>query len=80
MELNDFPRHIIDKTIKEILQPIPETKNDNQEYNTSMTIPYEKGISEKLCRKARKFNVSVKYCKNKSLKSKLKTNNIIPRT
>ena len=77
MELNDFPRHIIDKTIKEILQPIPETKNDNQEYNTSMTIPYEKGISEKLCRKARKFNVSVKYCKNKSLKSKLKTNNII---
>ena len=52
MELNDFPRHIIDKTIKETLQPIPKTKNDNQEYNISMTIPYEKGISKKLCRKA----------------------------
>ena len=61
MELNDFPENIVKKTIKNHLKKRdkPRKENDEVQQQIPLYLPYEKGISEKISRLAKKYNVKV---------------------
>ena len=75
MELNDFPENIVKKTIKNHLKKRdkPRKENDDVQQQIPLYLPYEKGISEKISRLAKKYNVKVVNKKGKSLENILKT-------
>ena len=75
MALNDFPKRIIEKTIREALTENRELNrtNEKEENMISMYLPYEKGISENIQRISKGFNVKVIHKKNKSLKNIVNT-------
>ena len=75
MALNDFPQDVISKTITETLkyqygkrknERVNESENDLKIY-----LPYEKGISERLSRLAKKFHVKIVHKSTISLKQRM---------
>ena len=75
MELNDFPENIVKKTIKNHLKKQDKLRkeNDDVQQQIPLYLLYEKGISEKISRLAKKYNVKVVNQKGKSLENILKT-------
>ena len=72
IKLNDFPSNVIDKVIHETLNNTHhnnDNKRENNENEIIMHIPYERGISEKISRKAKRFGITTRFTKTKSLKS-----------
>ena len=72
MELNDFPKQLVEKTIEDTLSTERrELKKNDSKGNIEMYIPFERNISEKIKRKAETFGIETRFSRNKSLKSKL---------
>ena len=72
MELNDFPKQLVERTIKDTLSTERrELKKNDSKGNIEMYIPFERNISEKIKRKAETFGIETRFSRNKSLKSKL---------
>ena len=76
MELNDFPKTLVQKTIKNTLHKDIENKIQEDDYSLKLFLPYEKGISEQISRICRKFNVRVVHTKGRSLKNIVKEKHI----
>ena len=75
MDLNDFPKHIVRKTINKLLEPKNgENVTDEHENMVKLFIPFEKGISQKLAKVCRKYNMKLIHTKAKQLKSMFKPN------
>ena len=75
MQLNDYPKQLVKKTIKNSMRHRAGNKadkvNSEIENNIKLYLPYEKGITEKISRIAAKYNVSVIHINNTSLKNKV---------
>ena len=78
MELNDFPKTLVQKTIRKTLNPaLKQNKiDDNNSNRIPLFIPYEKGLSEGISRVAKKFNVRLVNTKGTSLKQVVQTKQI----
>ena len=76
MQLNEFPKNIIKRTMRETLQPKRQKKNNDNdnEKMIKMYLPYEKGISEKIASISRKFNIRLINTKGKTLKNLVNVN------
>ena len=77
MELNGFPKKLTERTIKNSLKEKvnKEASNDDENW-INLYLPYEKGISEKIAKFSKKYNVKVVHTKSKSLKNVLKQKQI----
>ena len=66
--------YIIERAIKETLQERKSIqKNDDEVEMIRMFLPYEKGLSEKISRTCKKYNVKLIHTQSKALKNVLKT-------
>ena len=74
MELNDFPKKLIQKTIKNTLNRETENKNKEDDNSIKLFLPYERGISEQITKMSKNYNVKVVHTKGKSLQSLVKEN------
>ena len=74
MQLNDFPSNVVKRTIKESLKPNEKKKvrDDDEENMIKMYLPYEKGVSEKIAAKCKRYNVKLVNTKGKTLGNALK--------
>ena len=66
MELNDFPKKLIEKTIKNTLNRETENKNKEDDNSIKLFLPYERGISEQITKMSKNYNVKVVHTKGKS--------------
>ena len=75
MQLNDYPKPLVKKTIINLMRHHVGNKadkvNSEIENNIKLYLPYEKGITEKISRIAAKYSVSVIHINNTSLKNKV---------
>ena len=74
MQLNDFPKRLVEKTIESSIKYDGKKRKDNDkiiENTIKLFLPYEKGITEKIARIGVKYNVSVVHANNPSLKNKV---------
>jgi len=74
MELNDYPQNIVKKTINNCLRKDNrrKTKQDIEQNQIMLYLPYEQGISERIAAIGRKYNIRVVNKKGISLKNHLK--------
>ena len=72
MELNDFPKKLIQKTIKNTLNRETENKNKEGDNSIKLFLPYERGISEQISKMSKNCNVKVVHTKGKSLQNLVK--------
>ena len=71
MELNNYPPSLVRRTIKSTISNRPKKKPPNEENEIVAYIPYEIGISEKLKSLSNRFNVKLRFTRNKALKQKV---------
>ena len=74
MELNDFPRNLVKKTIGNTLNAMEKRTKENTIENEPIPLflPYEKGISEEIAKMSKKYNVRIVHTKNLSLVNKIR--------
>ena len=74
MEMNEFPKNIVERVIKETLHETENTKkNDDENEMIRMFLPYQKGLSENISRISKKYNVKLIHTQSKALKNIVKT-------
>ena len=74
MQLNDFPKRLVEKSIENSIKNDGKKRKDNGkiiENTIKLFLPYEKGITEKIARIGAKYNVSIIHINNTSLKNKV---------
>ena len=72
--MNEFPKNIVERVIKETLHETENTKkNDDENEMIRMFLPYEKGLSENISRISKKYNVKLIHTQSKALKNIVKT-------
>lgn len=65
---NDYPPYFIDKTLNEIQNPNHRHKDNNTQY-IQLTIPYIRGVSEKIRRIGKQYNIRTSFKTQNTLRS-----------
>ena len=73
MQLNGYPLNVINKTIKDTLQSHNSEQKSKELKPLEMSIPYEKGVAEKLKSVASKYGFTTVFTKTKDLKGQIRT-------
>lgn len=83
MEKNSYPSRLINNVIKQRLHKMYNTLENEEKQSTNkfVTIPYVKGLGEKLCRYLRQYKINVAFKPMDKVKDKLftKTKDKIPK-